>query len=156
MKTTTANRPKAQTVTLPEGTNPNSKFTTAHRNENKCYIYGWAVLDPQRLTWDAAGNQAAPVIECRIYGTGTANTACLWITSSAIGKRRELYVNGSGKATGYGYHRPSAAVQDAVTNAGITIAQPIDGVGDSAIETLLLAIGRALGIKRPVLVRCNQ
>ena len=57
MKTNTT-KPKVQTVTLPEGTRPASKFTTAHRNEGKCFSYGWAVLDPQRLTWDANGNQA--------------------------------------------------------------------------------------------------
>ncbi len=152
-------KPTTQTVTLPEGTNPPCKFTAAHRNEGKCYSSGWAVLDPQHLTWDADGNQAAPVIDCRLYGTGTANTACIWINSSASagqGKRRALYVNGSGKATGCGYHRPSAAVQNAVTNAGLTVSQDIAGAGESAIETLLLAIGRALGIKRPVILKHYQ
>jgi hypothetical protein len=53
--------------------------------------------------------------------------------------------NGSGSAGGYGYHRPSAAAQEAIENAGFTLANRIDGVGESAMREAVLAIAAALG-----------
>lgn len=52
---------------------------------------------------------------------------------------------GHGRATGYGYHKRSAALQAALDSAGVKLAQAIDGRGDSAMRDALLAIGRAMG-----------
>lgn len=68
---------------------------------------------------------------------------------------------GHGSAGGYGYHKESAAIQDAITSAGIELYGTaycrrgdtvdmkkqayIDGVGDSAIDAALLAIAYAGG-----------
>lgn len=52
---------------------------------------------------------------------------------------------GHGNAGGYGYHKASAAMQAAIHSAGIKISEPIDGRGDSAIESALHAIGIAAG-----------
>lgn len=58
---------------------------------------------------------------------------------------------GSSQAGGSGYHRPSAAMQGALTSAGIALVDektghpvPIDGRGGSIMEDAVLAIMKAL------------
>ena len=53
--------------------------------------------------------------------------------------------SGYGKAGGYGYHKSSAALGAAITSAGITLTDPIDGRGDRAMEEALRAIAIAQG-----------
>lgn len=52
--------------------------------------------------------------------------------------------SGYGRATGYGYHKASAALSDAIDSAGIVLSERIDGVGDIAIRRALEAIARAI------------
>lgn len=56
-----------------------------------------------------------------------------------------LHCSGTGHASGYGYHKPSAAAAAAIESAGIELSDPIDGRGDAAVDDALRAIGRALG-----------
>lgn len=51
--------------------------------------------------------------------------------------------NASGAASGYGYHRGSAALADAIQNAGIQLSENIAGCGYDAMRVALLAIARA-------------
>jgi hypothetical protein len=88
-------------------------------------------------------------VELRLYGTGKMNYACLWINHDGT------HAHASGSAGGYGYHRPSAAAQEAISNAGIRLAFPIDGVGSNAIEEALCAIADALGVKDYALTRAH-
>lgn len=53
--------------------------------------------------------------------------------------------SGHGRATGGGYHKASAAMQAAITSAGITLSEDIDGRGDTLIESALRAIAIAAG-----------
>ena len=53
-------------------------------------------------------------------------------------------ISGYGRATGYGYHKASAALSAAVDSAGIVLSERIDGVGDGAIRRALEAIARAI------------
>lgn len=62
--------------------------------------------------------------------------------------RAGMSASGNGYASGCGYHKPSAALSEAIRSAGIKLAQPIGGWGDSAMEDALLAIARALGFRR--------
>jgi len=117
--------------------NPKTKFTSSHRKENKCYLTVYQILT--RNGSDCRGRMHSPV-ELRIYGTGTGNTACLWVNHG------EMHTQGSGRAGGYGYHRPSAAASEAIYNAGFTLSAPLSGVGDSAIEEAMLAIAEAIGV----------
>lgn len=116
------------------------KFNTRDRKEKPCFLEV-----RQIITFDSAGGWAphhrihVPV-ELRLYGTGRINTACLWIHYGAT------HASGSGRAGGGGYHRPSAAAEQAIQNAGITLSKPIAGVGDNAIDEALCAIADALGI----------
>ena len=47
-------------------------------------------------------------------------------------------ISGYGRATGYGYHKASAALSAAIASAGIVLAERIDGVG--ALEAIARAI----------------
>ena len=53
-------------------------------------------------------------------------------------------ISGHGRATGYGYHKASAALSAAMDSAGIVLSERIDGVGEGAIRRALEAIARAI------------
>ena len=53
-------------------------------------------------------------------------------------------ISGHGRATGYGYHKASAALSNAIDSAGIALSERISGVGDVAIQHALEAIARAI------------
>ncbi len=59
---------------------------------------------------------------------------------------------GHGKAGGYGYHRASAAMGAAVSAAGFELSAPIEGVGESAMESAALALAAAMGWTGPMRV----
>ena len=83
-------------------------------------------------------------------GDGASPVYCaLWVHCSPY------YVYGRGKAGGYGYHKASAAFQDACDSAGIELSQPVDGRGDSSVRDALYAIGQALGFERAELHICE-
>ena len=52
---------------------------------------------------------------------------------------------GHGKAGGYGYHKCSAAIDQAFASAGVKLSQDISGRGESAIRAALEAVGRTQG-----------
>ena len=55
-----------------------------------------------------------------------------------------LDVSGHGRATGYGYHKASAALSAAMDSAGIVLSERISGAGDGAIRRAVEAIARAI------------
>lgn len=106
---------------------------------------------------------------CRgMYVIGTRNgkldevvTARFWMGRSASASVVHCSVwvrcdphwtSGKGKAGGGGYHKMSAALQEALSDAGITLDEPIDGCGDSAMEKALEAVARAAGIEGELLI----
>ena len=91
-----------------------------------------------------------PII-LRIYGTNAMNYACVWI----LDNKKNIYCNGSGSAGGYGYHRPSAAVSEALTKAGIELSCRISGRGDTAIENAIKSIGTKLGYKKTLIHKAH-
>ena len=83
-------------------------------------------------------------------GDGASPVYCsLWIHCSPY------YVSGRGKAGGYGYHKASAAFQDACDSAGVELSQPVDGRGSDMVKDALYAIGAALGFERADLYICE-
>lgn len=122
-----------------------TKFTTSHRKEGKCFFNSYSIV-----TLDSAENnpqlKARTPVELRCYGTGAKNFACLWVNASP------LHASGSGSAGGYGYHRTSAAVSEAIQNAGFTLSESIGGVGEGAIRDALCAIADCLNLKDYALV----
>lgn len=80
-------------------------------------------------------------------GDGASAVYCSVWTSN-----RTLSAAGHGTATGYGYHKMSAALQSAMRSAGITLSEPIDGRGEAAMRNALTAVARALGYRKTVIV----
>ena len=58
--------------------------------------------------------------------------------------------SGYGRATGYGYHKDSAALSAAIESAGFELDTDIPGVGGDAMRSALLAIAQACGIDTTV------
>lgn len=127
-----------------------TKFTTSHRKEGKCFFRSMTVISLASKPWQN-GTIAEP-ITARIYGTGSGNTACLWINVTTAKHPDGIHTSGSGRAGGGGYHRPSAALGEAIVNAGFTLDESISGRGEPAMREALLAMAKALGIKRPAIV----
>lgn len=114
--------------------NPSYNLKTSHRKE-KHFLQELTVISFED------GEFKTPAT-LRIYGTNAKNYACLWVHSG------EVHASGSGSAGGYGYHRPSAAAQEAINAAGFELSEPIDGRGESMMENALKAIATALGHKK--------
>lgn len=55
-----------------------------------------------------------------------------------------MWGSGSGSAGGYGYHKGSAAVEQALHRAGVTLDEGIGGRGWEITREAILATGRAL------------
>lgn len=115
----------------------------SHRKENH-FVKEYAVITAQPKTKElylkGRGDAYDNPITLRIYSTISTTYVCLWIFGKGA--------SGSGKATGYGYHRASSAAEQAIKSAGITLSEPIDARGDSAIKSALSAIAEHLGYKK--------
>lgn len=115
------------------------------------------------------------IIDCRCYMGRSSNSsqvhAAIWVNSIVSlcddADRFTTHTSGRGSAGGYGYHKESAAIGDAISSAGFTLFgnssgygdKPdfkkichIDGVGESAIRSALLAIAYACGSKDVIFV----
>ena len=101
-------------------------------------------------TFNVVTDGLKEVIAVRCYMGRSANAstvyASVWINTS------EVHTSGKGKASGYGYHKESAAIGDAINSAGIMLDTDISGVGNSAIRDALTAIANALGFERVLIV----
>lgn len=117
------------TITSKEG-----KFNPNYRKEDH-YLYEIAIMAIMAIMADYTVKN--PVI-IRIYGTQARNYSAIWAKGNGV------YKSGTGTAGGYGYHRPSAAAQEAIYNAGITLDEDIGGLGDRAIKEAAEAIAKAI------------
>ena len=104
------------------------------------------------------------IVQVTINGTESGNTAI--ISVHPMHDQFSLY--GYGRATGYGYHRTSAALQAAIASAGISLVgdpynqvdgkvdwtKPvrIGGCGHRAMTDAMLAIAYAAGARSVVIV----
>lgn len=92
------------------------------------------------LGFEADHATLRPLVTARLYAPlrpgSSTTTASVWVFMS------DRNVCGSGKTSGYGYHRPSAALAAAIHNAGISLSQDISGSGDDAMGKAIMAIAR--------------
>lgn len=93
----------------------------------------YKILDPK---------DGSCIVDARVYFPGSVAYACVWIHDDKI------HASGSGKAGGYGYDKESAAVAEALENAGVTLSENIAGVGQHALRDALEATARAVTGKR--------
>jgi len=63
-------------------------------------------------------------LSVRFYSTQSTTYCCVW------GSLKGTHFNGSGKASGYGYHRESAALSEALTSAGFEV-DGLSGTGQT-------------------------
>lgn len=90
-------------------------------------------------------------VDVRFYGKSATIYCVVWIWHDALTDSARGY----GKAGGYGYHKASAAMAEALQRAGVTLSRDIGGVGDSAIESALNALAVYIDIKRPLIVTAH-
>ncbi len=88
-------------------------------------------------------------VRCYMGRSASASTvyASVWVYDE------KHHTSGSGKAGGYGYHKASAAIAEAIRSAEIDLDEDISGRGDSAIEESLEAIAATLGFESCLIVR---
>jgi len=84
------------------------------------------------------------VVDARFYMSRSADGAgpvycSLWVSSA------EGYTSGRGRANGYGYHKTSAALGEAIESAGFKLGKDISGVGSEAMREACLAIATTFG-----------
>lgn len=84
------------------------------------------------------GNSVEELVTVTIGTTDSAATALVKVMPMYWNE--EFCTYGKAKATGYGYHRASAAVESAFRNAGIIFNKSIGGRGDSAIKDAVQAV----------------
>lgn len=106
--------------------------------------YSVIVIDPK---CDPAGLAAKrqhmrELITVRVYMGRSRNASTVY---ASIWVNGPLWTSGHGSAGGYGYHKASAAIGDAIRSAGIVLSSDINGCGDSAVESALRAIASSLG-----------
>jgi len=143
---------------------------SARHDYNKPVIQEWSIVALHK-------GELKTVLraECRMSASRTASVvyANLWVSGPKE-------TSGHGKAGGYGYHKTSAAINDAITCAGIELygspyahngmiprmatqsgkPEPenlkercnIQGVGDRAINSALMAIARAAGYRGKLII----
>lgn len=100
------------------------------------------------------------IVDCRLYMGRSRNASTVYCSIWANGhiNNEQLWITGHGKAGGYGYHKPSAAMQHAIAAAGFTLtddngdSMPIDGRGDEAMHDAAIAIAAALGFNDVILI----
>lgn len=104
-----------------------------NRKENNFY-------EQLTLVTNEIGQGMKELAQVRFYATKASHYACVWINDSAS----NTHISGGGKASGYGYHRASAALQSAFADAGVLLNDAIDGRGEGAMRDALTAIAIAL------------
>lgn len=121
-----------------KGTNSNNIKPSQRREQNPGYSITVVTKKDERevITID--------VTEPKRYRTGMeAVMSCVWIND----RKTSTYIAGSGSAGGCGYHKPSAAISEAVRNAGIQM-KDFGGCGDSTVTVAIQAIMRSLGYRK--------
>ena len=99
----------------------------------------------------------AEVIKARFY-MGRASSASVVYCNVWVGMGPHLSedgeivyfaggASGKGSACGYGYHKMSAALAEALDSAGVKLDKDISGVGETAMQEALTAIARKVGFR---------
>lgn len=105
-------------------------------------------------TWNVIVNSddgLKNIITVRCYMGRSTNASTMYASIWIYDEKH--HTSGTGKAGGYGYHKASAAIADAIESAGIELDEDISGRGDSAIEESLEAIAATLGFESCLIVR---
>ena len=81
------------------------------------------------------------IVDCRVYIGKSSSSTTVYCSVWVYGEK--LYT-GLGKAGGGGYHKPSAAMYEALHNAGWAVSESISGCGDGAMRKAAVAVAQAV------------
>lgn len=84
------------------------------------------------------------VVKARMWGTPSRSYCAVWSVQALPSGQFANWRVGFGTASGYGYHRRSAAFENALHDAGISLDTAVAGVGDRAIEDAMIAIAQRI------------
>ena len=88
--------------------------------------------------WYMGRSREASVVYCSLWVRRPAIP-----NSAKTGTPKEgAWWSGSGSTGGYGYHKGSAALDEAIRSAGITLSRSVSGTGEC--EQALMAIAKAM------------
>jgi len=120
---------------------PQNNSLGSYRKEKAGLYKQYTVLhlDSAHYLTDGTPQHSMPII-IRVYWPAQVAYACVWIST------KDAYSIGKGRAGGNGYCKESAAIQDALEDAGIKLQTCIHGVGESAIKEAIHAIARYIGL----------
>ena len=108
---------------------------------------------------DDAGSKRQ-IVDCRVYMGRSRNASTVYCSIWASGyiNNEQVWITGHGKAGGYGYHKPSAAMQNAIAAAGFTLtddngdSMSIYGRGEGVMHDAAIAIAAVLGYNDVILI----
>lgn len=136
------------TFTPPPPSLGTNRFKTSDRAE--AHFRGSMIVVDADLMHDDDLIRPYEVITVRFYDTPSRSRACVWVYRR--NPDGEVTVRGSGSAGGGGYHRRSAALEEALAGAGFRLDSPVEGRGEPAMRAALLACASAVGVLRPRIV----
>lgn len=97
------------------------------------------------------GDTLRVICDVRFYFVGRDGMSPLYCVVWVNDNKTHTHKSGAGKASGCGYHKPSAALEYALNDAGIYTSEPISGVGNLAIVEALEALAEKLGYTKYIL-----
>ena len=141
-------------ATLPKTETDNGR----NRSQEKELVSYWKVIAYSK------GEFHEP-IDCRCWMGRSKQASTVYCSIWIRDRRNGRWYAGNGSAGGYGYHKESAAIGDAIDSAGVQLTGSVSkrngeakgpahihGVGESAIKAALEAIARALGFRKYTIV----
>ena len=111
----------------------NIKESAFKARDNQALLHQYSVIAETE-------NGIRELVIARLYASlrrGSNRVTCILWTHGGH------HANASGYNGTYGLHRGSAALADAIRNAGIELSEDIAGCGERAMREALLAIARA-------------
>jgi len=94
--------------------------------------------------------ELVPVVDMRTYFNERGNGMNPARVNVWVRVRGQDYRSGRGSASGCGYHKESAALAEALDNAGIHLSLAIGGTGSSHYRDVFEAIAMAAGYAAPM------
>lgn len=91
------------------------------------------------------GETIETAIDARFYMGRSSQAQVVYCSLWAHSRQRDRFIAGRGQAGGCGYHKLSAALDEALASAGVKLGKRIDGAGETAMRHALLAVASALG-----------
>lgn len=125
------------------------KATCTEPTHNATWYPGKELVNSWTASVISKGNIVSPVRAICCMGK-SANSSVVYASIWIHGKKIET--SGKGNVGGYGYHKESAAIQEALDSAGVKLSEDIDGRGDAAIRHALEACVRMAGYRGKVAV----